>query len=318
MKPTMTRLIRLAAGLLFASMLSAWPLSMTEGKGPADVVPPASTASNQSTAITSKQPAVPSDLQSPSLRDAADRMIVQLSSQSGFEDWKNASWTSYALGPGTHGWVILISKNGREIGYLVLNAAGKDVYRLSEYGKGEYPLFSMQTLYRSLVRLELLDYSYLAERLYFDPLHAMWHVTVEGADREWYLDAKTGEELPFSDSSKLPAFDPGGPSKKFTQTEAQHTIIASGQTEPFDPYVILNWVQGKPSPKPDYADVIRQLQTNGKPVFALELYGGTVLTPLPVDGYHEWSSGDRFLRIYQDDDRYLPFGLVRETGSYYP
>lgn len=313
MKPLTTRLLRLAAIMLCAGHLSAWPLSMTEGK---ETVPPADVG--RINVAAPEQPAIPSELQSPSLRDAADRMIAKLSVQSGFEDWKNTSWTSYALGPGTHGWIILISKNGTDIGYLVLSSGGKDVYLLSEYGKGSYPLFSMHTLYRSLVRLELLDYSYQAERLYYDPLHAVWHVTVEGADRDWYLDAKTGEELPFQDGGKLPAAVPAEPSKPFTQTEAQHILIASGQTEHFDPYRMLNWVEGKPAPKPAYPEVKRQLETNGKPVFALELYEGSVLTPLPVDGYHEWSSGDRFLRVHQDDDRYLPFDLVRDTGAYYP
>ncbi|UUZ79900.1 hypothetical protein LJK88_33460 [Paenibacillus sp. P26] len=207
-------------------------------------------------------------------------MIGRLSAQQGFEDWKDATWTSYALGPGTHGWVILLSRNDREIGYLVVHSAGKDTYALSEYGKGEFPLFSMQTLYRSLVRLELIEYSYHAERLYYGPLRPLWHITVDGADREWYLDAKTGEELPFSNGDKSPKTLPDTDSTEaFTKTDYRHKIIESGQTEPFDPYARLPWVQGKPAARPAFDDLKQRLNEGGKPVFALDLYDSSVMTP---------------------------------------
>ncbi|CAG7624480.1 hypothetical protein PAESOLCIP111_02625 [Paenibacillus solanacearum] len=308
------RTLGLAAFLLCTSMLLAQPYPS------AALQQPVAPAESRQTAASVSAPGIPEEIRSASLSEAANRFILVLSAQPGFEQWKQGTWTSYPLGPGTHGWVILISSSGRDIGYLVLNDAGPGTYRLAEYGNGEFPLFSMQTLYRSMVQLELIDYAYTTERLYYNPLQALWKVSVQGADREWYLDAKTGEEFPFQDGSKLPKPETGtSPGiKPFTKTEPAHNIIEAGQTTPAEPNQRLPWVQGKPEPGMTQRKLEEWIRSARKPVFSAELYAGSVIVPLSVSGYHVWSGGDVYVKVLQDDDRYLPFETLASSGGFYP
>ncbi|CAG7651021.1 hypothetical protein ACFQI7_21515 [Paenibacillus allorhizosphaerae] len=308
------RTFGLTAFLLCTSLLMARPYPSAALQQP--VLP----TETKLAATGSVSPGIPDEIRSSSLSEAANRFIGVLSSQQGFEQWKQSTWTSYPLGPGTHGWVILVASSGRDIGYLVLYDAGPDKYRLAEYGNGEYPLFSMQTLYRSMVQLELFDYSYKTERLYYNPLQAVWKITVQGADREWYLDAKTGEELPFQDGSKLPKVETGTSpgTKPFTKTEPAHNIIEAGQTAPAEPNQRLPWVQGKPEAGMTERKLQEWIRSARKPVFSAELYSGSVILPLSVSGYHVWSGGDVYVKVLQDDDRYLPFETLASAGGFYP
>ncbi|MEK8130504.1 hypothetical protein WMW72_21595 [Paenibacillus filicis] len=251
------------------------------------------------------------------LKAAVAGYVGELSRQPGFEKWAHADWTSQPLGPGTHGWVVLLRSGEQEIGYLIVHADEKGSYRLTEYGKGSFPLFSQNTLYRSLVRLELIEYTYRAEPYYWNPLQAVWKVTVDNADRIWYIDAKTGEELPFMTAGGFP--EPSSSLQTFTKTEAQHTIVQAGHTTPADPYARLSWVKGTPSAAdPSFALLQSQIKAGTPPVFAAELYSGKVITPLGVSGYHEWSGSDRYVQVIQDDDRYLPLDALTHLGHFYP
>lgn len=298
--------------LLGTNLLAAWPLASPPAHAVEETKP---------SAPTSAAPTEPAtDIAAPTLQAAVERFMKQLALQPGFEPWQQASWTSYPLGPGMHGWVIIVSAEGSETGYLVIHAGEPDTYKLTEYGKGSYPLFSLQTLHRSLVQLELIEYPHQIERLYFGPLQALWKITVQNADRIWYIDAKTGEELPFASDAKLPKSKPApAPNvQAFTNTDAKHTIQESGQSEPAEPYARLPWVQSK-SGKPLPFDDLKQLIAQGsKPVYAAELYEGSVTVPLPVAGFQVWSSGDRFVQFRQDDDRFLPYEALQRLGSFYP
>lgn len=296
--------------LLGTSLLAAFPLDSL----PAHAVQ----AAPQETAVMTLQ--IQSDLPAPSLQNAVNGFIQELASQQGFEQWKQGTWTTYPLGPGTHGWIVMVMVDGQEAGYLVVQASGQDTYQLIEYGKGQYPLFSMQTLYHSLVRLEIIEYPYHLERIYYNPLEALWKVTVPQAERAWYIDAKTGEELPLDNDSQLPESDKGVFVKPlpFTNTDSLHTIIAVGQTEPSDAYERLPWVQGKGEPLVRFELLQQWIDQGRKPVFVAELYGGNVQVPLPIIGYQAWSGGESFVGVRQDDDRYLPFHVINPLGGFYP
>ncbi|TVY08308.1 hypothetical protein [Paenibacillus cremeus] len=306
--------------LLCTSLCFAAPLSTAAVQPTGDQVASVLRTANQP-AQDSPPPVTPTkEIVSPSLQAAVDKFFRELSAQKGFEGWKQGTWSSYALGPGTHGWVILITVGGKEAGYMVLHAAGPDTYRLSEYGKGEFPLYSLQTLYRSLVQLELMDYSYQAQRLYYDPLQAVWKITVDGADREWYLDAKTGEELPFKDSSHFPDLPATEDMKPFTNTDSSHTIAATGQTTAAAASQRLPWVQGKPEANMTQAKLKQWINdsTTSQPIYSAELFQGSVTLPLTVTGYQAWSGGDLFVQVLQDDDRYLPYEPLAALGGFYP
>lgn len=262
----------------------------------------------------------PTGVTNPALQESVNRFIAQLAKQPGFEAWPQAEWTSQPLGPGTHGWIVLLLSGGQEIGYLVVHADETGQYRLSEYGKGSFPLFSANTLYRSLVRLELIEYPYHAERLYWNPLQALWKVSVENADRVWYLDAKTGEELPISEAD-LPAMEGNQLSpiwKTFTKLDSSHTIIETGQTTPLDPFGRLPWASGEQAAEGSYPGIREQVKAGKPPVFAAELYKGSVTVPLAVSGYQLWSGGDAFVQVAQDDDRFIPLDVLGRLGRFYP
>ncbi|GCL71121.1 hypothetical protein PN4B1_10260 [Paenibacillus naphthalenovorans] len=299
----------LSTSLLAAATLDSWP---------ADAVQ----AAPQEPAVQTLQvqPAIQRDLSAPSLQNAMDRIIRELASQQGFEQWKQGAWTTYPLGPGTHGWIVMITVDGKEAGYLVVQASGQDTYRLIEYGKGPYPLFSMQTLSRSLVRLDIVEYPYHLERIYYNPLEALWKVTAPQADRVWYIDAKSGEELPLTNDSQLPAADSGLLVKPLpvTDSDALNTIIAAGQTEPSEAYERLPWVKNKPETLVRFELLQKWIDQGRKPIFVAELYGGRVHVPLPVTGYQAWSGGESYVGVRQDDDRYLPLHTINPLGGFYP
>ena len=102
-----------------------------------------------------------------------NQWITELSEQEEFADWRSRTveWNRQTLGPGLHGWIVLITDHGQELGYLVVTSDPANAYHLTEYGHGEYPLFSEHTLYHSLVQHELIDSSvsfeqFLATQLY--------------------------------------------------------------------------------------------------------------------------------------------------------
>lgn len=300
--------------LLSTSLLAAVPLD----SWPADTVQEAPLEPAVHTLQV--QPAAQSDIPAPSLQNAVNRFIHELASHQGFEQWKQGAWTTYPLGPGTHGWIVIVTVDGQEAGYLVVQASGQDTYRLIEYGKGKYPLFSMQTLNRSLVRLEIIEYPYHLERIYYNPLEALWKITVPQANRVWYIDAKTGEELPLDNDSQLPESESGIFVKPlpFTNTDSLHTIIEAGQTEPSDAYERLPWVQGKAETLVRFEQLRQWIDQGRKPIFAARLYGGNVHVPLPITGYQTWSGGESFVGVRQDDDRYLPLHAINPLGGFYP
>ncbi|SDC25788.1 hypothetical protein SAMN02799630_00935 [Paenibacillus sp. UNCCL117] len=312
----------LSSAALGASLLVLGPAAYTsadqtwrEGKpSPAAAAAPLSEQPPEaSVSANANAPAAPSSV----LREAVSGFVSELAKQPGFENWSQAEWTSQPLGPGTHGWVILLKAGGQEIGYLIVYADENGGYRLTEYGRGNYPLFSQQTLYQSLVRLELIEYAYRAEPYYYNPLQAVWQVTVENADRVWYIDAKTGEELPFMSADSFP--EPSFSMKPFTTAGSLHTIIQASHTSPVDPYGTLSWVQGIPAAGGGLFESLQaQIKAGTPPVYAAELYDGQVTIPLAVSGYQVWSGGDRFVQVVQDDDRYLPLDVLTRLGHFYP
>src|SRR5690348_15386622 len=49
-----------------------------------------------------------------------DLWIQHLGQENSFKNWTGAHWTSYPLGPGTHGWVVIIEQGKQQVGYLIV------------------------------------------------------------------------------------------------------------------------------------------------------------------------------------------------------
>lgn len=306
--------LRLASLLLGTSLLMTWPLSSSAL--PEAASPPQVQAVQE--AIKVAVPHVQERKQAPSLNEAVNSYFQELSAQKDFASWKQATWTSYPLGPGSHGWVILVKLQGQEVGYMVIHADANQSYRLTEYGSGAYPLFGSYMLYQGLVQQELIDSSYSLERIYLSPLQAVWKITFADSTQALYMDAKTGETLPIK-AAQVQQSAPDREMNAFTKTESAHTIIETSTTDAFDPYAQLTWAneQSRQVPR-SYEELKAELQQQAKLTYAGELYAGKVILPLAVTGYQEWSGGGRYVRVQQDDERYIPFEAMTESGAFFP
>ena len=75
---------------------------------------------------------------------AVNRWIDELSKQEVYREWKQAKWRREPLGPGLHGWIVLLTSaaGDRNIGYLIVNVNPEGDFILTEYGNGEYMTFT--------------------------------------------------------------------------------------------------------------------------------------------------------------------------------
>lgn len=71
-----------------------------------------------------------------SLVDFAEETVDHLSVHAPFTTWDEAEMEFTPLGPGTHGWLITISKEDIPQGYMIISAAEDGGYILSEYEIG--------------------------------------------------------------------------------------------------------------------------------------------------------------------------------------
>ncbi|UQZ82741.1 hypothetical protein SK3146_01900 [Paenibacillus konkukensis] len=298
-------LFRLSCLLLWTSLLVAKPLSSAAVPDNPPIPAQALAPVMQDGTVTT-----------PTFLDAVNQLMKQIAGQQGFEAWKQASWTSYPLGPGQHGWIVLLKAGGAEVGYMVIYADpdNPDKYKLAEYGSGSAPLFSLNTLYQSLVQLELIDTSYKAERWYADPFHAVW--LVSAGEQNYYIDAKTGQPLPLSSVQELQ--DASLAAAPPPRIGPDHTVAASLQTDAFDPYDRLPWVKGQAVSFSRFELLAAAIKEQRKLTFVAELYGRTVTLPLAVTGYHRWSDEEAFLLLDQDGPRAVSYAAVSAAGRLFP
>jgi hypothetical protein len=244
-----------------------------------------------------------------------------LAHEKGFESWQTAAWNSYPLGPGTHGWVIILSEQGQDVGYMIVHATENGSFRLTEYGTGDNPLFSLTTLYRSLVQQELIpattsfsdfvqNETILKDRLYMDALTAVWKINIQ--NQTYYLDAKSGELLPLKED----------PTPKLTDAPVKGTELkgeANTVLHPaFDPYDRLPWIQGTPLPATDLKELQSALNLQDRLTYVTELYDGQVTLPLAILGYQQWKDGDTYLTLDHVGPRYVLLESALIQGHIYP
>jgi hypothetical protein len=224
-----------------------------------------------------------------------------------------------------HGYVVLLLADGQEVGYMIVSAAEDGTYNLTEYGSGSHPLFSLSTLYRSAVQLELIpssvslgeflnDRASRKERLYASPMHALWKLTISG--QTTYLDAKTGEQLP-ADETKLPTVLSDTAPADGSQA-AEPVVTAKLLLPTFDPYQRISWVKGKPLPLATFASVKKALAGKQRLTYVAELYDAKVTVPFAVVGYHEWSGpAESYLTVAQDGPRYIRYASLKADGRFF-
>ncbi|WP_068609895.1 hypothetical protein [Paenibacillus swuensis] len=249
-----------------------------------------------------------------------------LSSQKGFENWNNAEIHITTLGPGTHGWLVLLTQRGIDVGYLVITADDSGMLKLAEYGRGGTSLFSPVKLYASMLQQELIpsnmsytDFrsspTYQSERYYFSALQSLWKVTVSGAGGEpWFLDGKTGEILPLT-MKDLKAVIPAkeNPSKANVKLSQPSSLLLPT----FDPYARLPWVKKPALTYENFEDVQKRLNQRDKIMYTAEYWDRSIRYVFPVTGYESRPDETPYLIVEQDGLRYLPFHSVSEQGKFY-
>ena len=250
--------------------------------------------------------------------------IESLSAQKEFQSWRGAAWTRYPLGPGMHGWLVLIMKNGQEIGYLVIGSAEDNQLKLIEYGTGDKPLFSLQTLYQSMVQHELIrsydewlarmyEHPVAPERLYYSPLHAVWKVA---AGNDWiFIDAVTGEELPLTDEAFLGLEPLQAEQSGLIADKAR--LAESLSLEPADPFDDTNWITDEPLSIRTPGQLVSAVGQQRPIIYAANLYGETVLAPFSAAGYHQWNEVLYAALAQEGAIRYMPFPILAAYGSFF-
>jgi hypothetical protein len=275
------------------------------------VVPVAAAADSRAPEPSVNAPIKATDKPASILDDTVNRWKLALAKEKGFEKWEKATWSSYTLGPGNHGWTVILTNEGKEIGYMIIHAAENGELRLTEYGTGSKPLFSLTTLYRSLIQLGLIPESIQAERWYFGPLQGVWKITAN--QTVYVLDAKTGEALPFE---QLPEMDNKPfplPLRSSFSGKLEEKLLPT-----FDPYERLPWVQGKPLAISGLEELSIALQKNPQLTYVSEPYGGKVTYALAVLGFRKWEKDDPYLIVDHDGQSYLPLPSVLTQGKFYP
>lgn len=334
MKRTHTRAFLLLLGLAMLSAVSVPPGSLGEQRTTAAAASAvrALGPSGESVALPAAAEAsgVPAAAALAPSRDKLKASIegwrLSLSRKSGFEQWADAEWTIEPLGAGTHGWVVILSRGGSEVGYMIVQASRDGSLHLTEYGTGEHPLFSMKTLYQSLVRHGLIPassagasgsfeparYQLSLERYYMHPLQTVWAVN-RGADR-YIIDAKTGELRTFADippaRAPIEAFVTGGASASDVPGDPYMTAA-------FDPYESLGWLTAPPAQLRHPADAEDLLRAGGRLTLAGTAFDGRLTTALPMTGVQPWSSGHTFAAFDQDGPRFFAWRTALTAASLY-
>jgi hypothetical protein len=273
------------------------------------------------------------------LKSAVKDWISALTKEAAFDAWKTAKWESLPVGPGTHSWLIILRKEQLEVGYMIVGAMedGKH-YKLLEYGLGPQPLFSLNTLYQSLMQQALIDpfvsltafmqdVKWTKKRFYVSTLENFWQIT-HGTEI-YYLDAKSGELLldpidPFDQPAQSSSSSDHNGQSAFGEVTNLKSGPSSDQlkesivTSSYDPFEKLSWITGKPLAIHSLTDLKLALQAHSEITFMSKLYHQKLIHPFAVIGYQLWSGGQTYIALDDEGARYIPLVSLVEIGAFYP
>lgn len=269
-------------------------------------------ASTSSTAL-SQASQLPSKLE-----QQVKAWVERLAEQKPFKDWQTADPQIEALGPGTHSWLVLFTKGGKDIGYMVVHAVTDGSFQLGEYGTGPYSLFSQQLMRQSLIDSGLItreDQAITARKHYAHPFAAAWEITI-GQETFW-LDAKTGEQLPLDAETWHRLFPDNKPD--YSGAEDGQRTVALRLNESFDAYEKLTWLTKEaPFPAKDAAKLQKRLNNKQHLRYVTEPFGDAMLYAVPVVGYQRWSNGRLDMAIDMQGTRFIPLdAMLSNKGLFY-
>lgn len=254
--------------------------------------------------------------------------IQELSgSDARFAKWPEAKRSVYPLGPGSSAWLIILSREGQDIGYLVAGDDTEGNLKLVEYGTGSFPLFSTNNLHRELVRAGLIsnhtntqdapDLNTLRtmldriEPVYYNPFEAFWEVSHNGT--LYFFDAQTSQRYEFDQRPKRTHH------LAFTLSLAPHAAAAAGKLvslEAFDPYDHFQWLVSDPIAHVNDSDFMKMLDDGERFTFFTSLYENTIKAPFAVTGYQSWANA-AYVRIEDEGERYISYPIIQQFGELY-
>lgn len=261
---------------------------------------------------TSSAPSAPT---APSFTEQLDAQIKQwitiLATEDEFASWNNVRWDVHPLGPGMHGWLVLIHSaiSLQEIGYLVVSISERGEWQLVEYGVGDYPLFSEATLQNSMHGDDLAQ----AERHYYDALQAVW-MWPQSQHSFAPIDAVTGEQ--YAISSLLDHII----AQAMTDDVAATTLTRLSEQRHFplfDPYEELNWLSDEPLETDHFEQLIAAWTSADEVTYVASVFAGKVTIPLAVIGYHLWDDQVAYVKLDQLSYRFIPFTTLLAHGEFF-
>lgn len=246
------------------------------------------------------------------LQAQLDVWLGELSALPDFADWRAADRHISPLGPGTHGWLVVLRSGERPLGYMIAYAVAGGDYSLGEYGRGD-PLFDEAALGQALRSPELdsLPLAPQAEPRYISPLLAVWRVPLTSGSAV-YVDAYSEELLPLSDETWQQAATAAQ-----EQLPAGHPerLTRSGSVPAFDVYERMPWLTSEPLAS-SAASIQEQLDQGASIWYTADPFDGLHLYIYGVAGYHDWD-GELYVALDADSPRYIPFATLATSGHYY-
>jgi hypothetical protein len=263
--------------------------------------------------------ASPHPVQVPSkLERQVQEWVASLAEQKPFKTWPTADSQIEALGPGTHSWLVLFTKEGKDVGYMVVHAVTDGSFRLGEYGVGYYSLFSRQLLKQSLIDNGLISAEQIklitAVKHYVHPFAAAWKVTI--GEQSYWLDAKTAELLPIDSTAWLN--QTSGIDSSYMKPKAGSIISLLKLNESFDAYERLPWLTKEaPFPAKDTKKLQTRINKKQHLRYVTEPFGESMLYVVPVIGYQHWSNGRIDMAVEMEGTRFIPFSAMLNKGLFY-
>ncbi|MEI7028090.1 hypothetical protein [Paenibacillus sp. y28] len=311
-----------ASGFASLMIMSLILFYLVPSAGSANQTALPETGALEPTSSSAAEPTPPHSDQPVTLDDHIRLWVKEVARTSGFEGWLEAGWTTYPLGPGTHGWVAIFEKDGQELGYFIIHATEIGGFLLGEYGTGSSPLFSEATLNHNVSLYGLhVNKEVQPQKIYMDPLQTVWQL--EGTEETHYLDAVTGELLPVSETVSLWRSNQFHtalvPEALGPLASSSAVIQASGSMPPFDPFENTDWMLHKPVVSHELHDIMQAVHHEANVTFTAKLFEHTVLYAFGVSSYQIWSNKAAYVGLSLDTGgvRYIPFSVLQRYGNFF-
>lgn len=265
--------------------------------------------------------AVPAPLES-----FAGSVVRELSAQSEFQQWEGAAIDYYPLGPGTHSWLAIVSKDSKQLGYLIFTAREEGGYMLSEYGSGPAIPYSSDALHDRLAEDGLIpDHPGLPANIQIQAQYSamlpVWKVTLPGKPA-MYINALTLELLPANAVSASTA----SVSKTAVVTNQNGLRLEASspaaKIDGNDPYDDLLWMT---SPRLNIRrgdDLLKAVASGGSLIFTAPGRNASYGAPFAVSGIQTWSPAASapvvsYAATGRAGTRYLPVSMLMAAGEFH-